>query len=889
MVNKNTKKSSTSKTGKTTTSSTSQVTSSSSTSTTSKSTMEKSGSKTTTSQAGVVISEVSDMNRGETSIANVNPASYVVTHPDQFSPTRGKERYIFGGTQIVEVDTASGGKSSSEFIEHESQVKHKKSRNPFKSSKETITTETSSTKVYVTDPILISTGDVESVSRITEDRSNNSTLDRIVEEKVDRVTDGGVKASPTRNGKPENLVNESHIQKNSDRFDTTTTSTERSKFLTKIESSDNTRTQSSNSQTYKNKSVEELQALKSNVTNRNKGNWDGTFTYEEETVSHPVRVLPDKNTSTSKHHEESYYTTKQTSGNDTSERTNMSSRTTETVDGELKFSENISKQWGTAGKDSPKYITDTNSKIETAEFIKQQQKELESNLRALTDTEKNVRSSEFISETDSTSSRSNVNQRKQTTEEFMLTSESGSNVKSSDTNKQRVTSDWNGQFSYEKAPASKITKSLDVVDKATTRVNDQSDIVSSEQYSHSSTSVSKAENTSSSSRVIEIIDGKERVVEETSKQWGSQQQRNSEQEYKSKSGPGTEPQAEFSQKTTEELIHFKKDSPNAAPIQDRKYRDTERNVKLVGKSAPIEHSSITEEITRFDEKTGKYVTDVRHKQDNRDLTTEKYITDVIDTKQLTNVNDNSTTKTTETFIGIVNQPSVPTYKDNITDTTTTYTSKTFDDKTNTWQVVDESTVNEKSILKAEKPTRRPKDITPVTPAHSKTVSTTEELYVKTNSSNTKDKSTVSQQLYDEKTKTWREVDEKTIQTKRPSLIRYVSKDSEGKYTTIYKKKLFDKRSGTWKVVDEKVYKNNLFNEHIPEVIDDVTNVTTTTYTTKVFDNKTNTWKIVDEKSFTDSTTVVPKDIAAEIEKDQPNVANITTTTEITKVIQFILT
>lgn len=67
------------------------------------------------------------------------------------------------------------------------------------------------------------------------------------------------------------------------------------------------------------------------------------------------------------------------------------------------------------------------------------------------------------------------------------------------------------------------------------------------------------------------------------------------------------------------------------------------------------------------------------------------------------------------------------------------------------------------------------------------------------------------------------------------------------------------------------------------MMDDITNMTTTTYQTKIFDSKTNTWKVVDEKSFTDTHTTVPRDIVEEIERDQADVANITTTTEITKV------
>lgn len=144
-------------------------------------------------------------------------------------------------------------------------------------------------------------------------------------------------------------------------------------------------------------------------------------------------------------------------------------------------------------------------------------------------------------------------------------------------------------------------------------------------------------------------------------------------------------------------------------------------------------------------------------------------------------------------------------------------------------------------------------------------------------------SSASQQIFDEKTKRWREVDERTIKKTRPSVIRYVSQESDGTITTTYKKKKFNKSTGKWATVEEKVYKNQNANDTIPEMIDDITNMTTTTYQTKIFDSKTNTWKVVDEKSFTDTHTTVPRDIVEEIERDRADVANITTTTEITKV------
>lgn len=235
------------------------------------------------------------------------------------------------------------------------------------------------------------------------------------------------------------------------------------------------------------------------------------------------------------------------------------------------------------------------------------------------------------------------------------------------------------------------------------------------------------------------------------------------------------------------------------------------------------------------------------------------------------------------------------------DTITTYTSKVFDDKTQKWYVVDESTINEGNILSSESrsDTKSTSKITnkstnePTTTKTTKIVnnkklkdSLTSAKNTANSTASTSNQTTISQQIYDEKTKTWTDVDEKTYKNRRPSLMRYVSKDNSGKFTTIYKKKVFDKRTGSWKVVEEKCYKNNYFNEHIPEVIDDVTNTTTTTYVTKVFDTKTNTWKIVDEQSFTDTKTVVPADIAEEIARDQADIANIITTTEITKVEMF---
>lgn len=534
--------------------------------------------------------------------------------------------------------------------------------------------------------------------------------------------------------------------------------------------------------------------------------------------------------------------------------------------------------------------------------------------------------------------------------------------------------------------------------------NDASNRYSTEQFSQSFSTSSRTERASSSNKVVEIVDGKERIVSDTYNESGSQQLKSSQEKYKAKYGTGITPEVEYDQNVAEENIKFATDKRDKEPIFDRDYRDSYRHIKQTGDNAPIEHVLGSYETTRFDDKTKKYVTDVRHHENNRLLDNTSRTTDSIQSKydvettrlnydnltnknQLTqstfdsnqtkslrdsnvtstfdqstsfdsntrnvydgtvrfdtnvkfdsNVDDRASSKTS--FIDNVSSSTSKTNdfirtakSDSIDSKSTTYTTKVFDNKTNTWKVVDESSTNEmnqhstthKQPSDIDQPRRSPTKYidstthttetnkfidknnvansssnttttnidsvnTSKTTDRSKTLSdkrtSIDKLVSRTSDTKSMTKTTdekVSQHLYDEKTKTWREVDEKTIKSKRPSLIRYVSKDDKGKFTTIYKRKLFDKRSGTWKVVDEKVYRNNNFNEHIPEVIEDVTNVTTTTYTTKVFDTKTNTWRIVDEQTFTDRNTTVPKDIADEIARDQPDIANITTTTELTKV------
>lgn len=493
------------------------------------------------------------------------------------------------------------------------------------------------------------------------------------------------------------------------------------------------------------------------------------------------------------------------------------------------------------------------------------------------------------------------------------------------------------------------SRSKDIQDAGITsssllKSNDNNDRHSTEQYSQSFSMSSRTERSSSSNKVIEIVDGKEKVVSDSFNESGSMQKKSSQEKYQAKFGTDIKSEVEYDQKVAEENIKFSTDKPDKVPIFDREYHDSHRNIKQTGDNAPAEYLKGSYETTRYDDKTKEYVTDVQHHENNRLLDHTSTTSDAIQTKYdvgtsrlnvdshigatnqvahiatdvqstfNTSLNDRFNASTTHTANVSSSNDFIHTAKsDSIDSKSTAYTAKVFDNQTNTWKVVDESNtseVNKRSTT--QKPNEKDRRQSPSKYIDSKyTTESIVDKNVTTDSKSIRDHKTlhdkvtsidktartdtksltkttnakISQHLYDEKTKSWREVDEKTIKSKRPSLIRYVSKDNEGKFTTIYKRKLFDKRSGQWKVVDEKVYRNNNFNEHIPEVIEDVTNVTTTTYTTKVYDTKTNTWRVVDEQTFTDQNTTVPKDIADEIARDQPDIANITTTTELTKVSQ----
>lgn len=817
--------------GATTSSTTTTTTSSSKTkSSTSSSTAQSSS----TQQSNVVISEVHDINMGSIDDRTMRTlqSQYVVTQPEHAQqPQKAKEHYIYGGTQIVEMGTTIG----SELIAHEKNKSTWDGKFVYEGAPERTVLTSWTTKEVITEPTTSNTKTSEQTN--VKSGSNTKSTHDVSTESSKLVSDAL-----------------KHTKTSATDYSTTTHKMDNLKSQTNVNNS-------------------ALDSNQTSTTTRSTSNWDGTFTKEKDTV-------------------------------DNASATDLLLESERCI---------AKKAYVTTTKSNDQNLTSTST---------------------VSNIEKQILSNKT---TDDSKHNSNLRGATTTTTNTTKTSPSG-----------------------DRYPISTIQPHSHTFqpDSRTTTINQRNAAdhdFTVDEFAQSYSSSSRMEKSSSSSKVIEIVDGKERIVSDKFNESGSTQSKVNEELLKSKYGGGIKPQHEYDQRTAEENIKFTSDNRDKEPIYDRDYRNLHRNIQQKGDNAPVELVKGSYETTRYDDKTHKYITDVRHQENNRQLDSSSRITDSItgsitdsnktkyDTEtsrhRIDNTNLNTSTRSNtsdiyrndiQTSSNVVDRTTANTSRNNMKTTdarSMLYSSEVFDSKTNTWKTVDQSNLNEYS--ERTSPTqRKPSDLDRTSPTRRKPSdqdrrSPTKNIDLKSSNDTTSSKTTtkdkrqftdiktindskstidktsrtdttkssitktsdqkVSQQLYDEKTKTWREVDEKTIKSKRPSLIRYVSKDNEGKFTTIYKRKLFDKRSGTWKVVDEKVYKNNNFNEHIPEVIEDVTNVTTTTYTTKVFDTKTNTWKIVDEQTFTDRNTLVPKDIADEIARDQPDIANITTTTELTKV------
>lgn len=99
---------------------------------------------------------------------------------------------------------------------------------------------------------------------------------------------------------------------------------------------------------------------------------------------------------------------------------------------------------------------------------------------------------------------------------------------------------------------------------------------------------------------------------------------------------------------------------------------------------------------------------------------------------------------------------------------------------------------------------------------------------------------------------------------------------------ILKRKTYDEKVRRLNLIDQKIVPKDVI---IQDIEDDVTNVTKTSFEAKLFNPKTKRWELVDQKTILekDITVAIPEEIVHELEVERPELANITTTIQLTKV------
>uniref|UniRef100_A0A182Q7S4 Uncharacterized protein n=1 Tax=Anopheles farauti TaxID=69004 RepID=A0A182Q7S4_9DIPT len=99
---------------------------------------------------------------------------------------------------------------------------------------------------------------------------------------------------------------------------------------------------------------------------------------------------------------------------------------------------------------------------------------------------------------------------------------------------------------------------------------------------------------------------------------------------------------------------------------------------------------------------------------------------------------------------------------------------------------------------------------------------------------------------------------------------------------ILKRKTYDEYGRRLNLIDEKIVPKDVVTADLQ---DDVTNVTKTSFEAKLFNPKLKRWELVDQKTILekDVTTEIPLEIVKELEVERPELANITTTIQMTKV------
>uniref|UniRef100_A0A182F5Y4 Uncharacterized protein n=1 Tax=Anopheles albimanus TaxID=7167 RepID=A0A182F5Y4_ANOAL len=125
---------------------------------------------------------------------------------------------------------------------------------------------------------------------------------------------------------------------------------------------------------------------------------------------------------------------------------------------------------------------------------------------------------------------------------------------------------------------------------------------------------------------------------------------------------------------------------------------------------------------------------------------------------------------------------------------------------------------------------------------------------------------------------YEQMDERSSSRRKTSEFR----EQRESNAAILKRKIYDENGRRLNLIDEKIVPKDTVTADLQ---DDVTNVTKTSFEAKLFNPTLKRWELVDQKTILekDITTEIPVEIVKELEVERPELANITTTIQLTKV------
>jgi hypothetical protein len=181
-----------------------------------------------------------------------------------------------------------------------------------------------------------------------------------------------------------------------------------------------------------------------------------------------------------------------------------------------------------------------------------------------------------------------------------------------------------------------------------------------------SSSVTKS---SSTSYVVEIVDGKERIIDSSTREWGDVQERASKDAYASVSGTDIKPQSAYSSQNYDLQSNYDTGKNGKKPTSQIMLKEQSKFIKD-GKEV-TSHESITSEKDNYKQKHITSTQGQTHPQDQQHTTT-RYNTNVTDSTSSNNTHQTdknvreSTTYVTDSYRSNVHQTD-KNVRDNVTD------------------------------------------------------------------------------------------------------------------------------------------------------------------------------------------------------------------------------